>query len=144
MRLTTAKRMETDGLSGEIHVAADESMRPKGVDPEGTAEQADGAGLRTAADEDDRSHRMGLQVGPPGGRVDLTRFGGYLSSEGGRRSPCPGPVDHIPLSSGAGSSSWCGAARRPRTWRGSSSRRPMPSATGSCRPPGTRGAARMA
>jgi hypothetical protein len=59
--------METDGLSGEVHVAADESMRPKGVDPEGTTEQADGADLRTAADEDDRSRRMGLQVGPPGG-----------------------------------------------------------------------------
>ncbi len=68
MWLATAKGMETDGLSGEVHVAADESMRPKGVDPEGTTEQADGADLRTAADEDDRSRRMGLQVGPPGGR----------------------------------------------------------------------------
>src|SRR4030095_14723405 len=68
MWLATAKGMETDGLSGEVHVAADESMRPQGVDPEGTTEQADGADLRTAADEDDRSRRMGLQVGPPGGR----------------------------------------------------------------------------
>jgi len=87
MWLATAKGMETDGLSGEIHVAADESMRPKGVDPEGTTEQADGADLRTAADEDDRSRRMGLQVGPPGGREWLSRRrrldpGGYARAVG--------------------------------------------------------------
>src|SRR5713101_6409655 len=82
MRLTTAKRMETDGLSVEIHVAANEPMRPKGVDPEGTAQQADGAGLRTTADEDDRSDRMGLQVRPPGGR-EWPPCGSRLDTGGG-------------------------------------------------------------
>src|SRR5262245_8711027 len=68
MGFTTAKRMEADRLSVELDIAANKPMRPPGVDRKGTAQQADGPGLRAAADEDDRSDRMGLQIRAPVGR----------------------------------------------------------------------------
>ena len=67
MWLTTAERLEADGLVSKIHVAANEPVRPKGVDRKAMTQEADGTGLRTAADEDDRPDQMGLQVRPPGG-----------------------------------------------------------------------------
>ena len=68
MGLPTAKRVEADRLGVEIDTAANEPTRPQGVDREGTAQQADGPRLRTAAEKDDRADRMGLQVRSPGGR----------------------------------------------------------------------------
>jgi hypothetical protein len=67
MRLTTAERVEADGLVSKIHVAANEPLGPKGAHREAMPQEADGTGLRTAADEDDRPDRMGLQVRSPGG-----------------------------------------------------------------------------
>jgi hypothetical protein len=62
----------------------------------------------------------------------------------GRGSQCPGHVDRTLRSSATGWSSWCAAARAPRSWHASSSPRPTPSGTGWCRPRGTQAAARMA
>ena len=68
MRLTTAERMEADGVVSKIHVAANKPVGPKGVHRKAMTEEADGTGLRSAADEDDRPDRMGVQVRPPSRR----------------------------------------------------------------------------
>src|SRR5262249_35936170 len=47
--------------------------------------------------------------------VELSRFGGHLSFEEGKRSLCPGHVNHIQLSPVIGSSNWCAAGRHPRS-----------------------------
>src|SRR5262249_21206066 len=59
----------------------------------------------------------------PAARLELTRFGGDLSSAEGRRSPCPGHVNHTRLNFGSGSWNSCAAGRRPRSSRASSSPR---------------------
>jgi len=82
MGFTTAKRMEADRLSVEIDIAANKPMRPQGVDRKGTAQQADGPGLRAAADEDDRSDWMGLQIRAPVGR-ERPPCGRRLDTDGG-------------------------------------------------------------
>ena len=82
MGLTTAKRLEPDGLGVEIDIVANESMRPNGVDRVGTAQQADGTHLRTAADQDDRADPVGMQVRAPGGR-ERPSCGCRLDTDGG-------------------------------------------------------------
>src|SRR5262245_61920871 len=82
LRGATAKRMEADRLSVELDIAANKPMRPPGVDRKGTAQQADGPGLRAAADEDDRSDWMGLQIRAPVGR-ERPPCGRRLDTDGG-------------------------------------------------------------
>jgi hypothetical protein len=71
--------------------------------------------------------------------VDLPRFRGHLSSEGGRRPRCLGCACRIHRSCATALSSWSARARRPRSWHGSLNRLPARSATGLCRRPATRG-----
>ena len=51
MRLTTAERMEADGVVSKVHVAANKPVGPKGVHRKAMTEEADGTGLRRAADK---------------------------------------------------------------------------------------------
>ena len=73
MWLPSAKRMEADGLGAEIQIAADQAVGPKGSRLEGATEQAHGAGLRGAADEDHHAVGLSLQIRVPRDRERASR-----------------------------------------------------------------------
>ena len=66
--LPPAKRMESDGLGAEIHLAPDQAVGPEGIGLEGAPEEAHRTGLRSAPDEDHHPFGMGLQIRLPRGR----------------------------------------------------------------------------
>ena len=82
IRLTSAKRMDADGLGAKIHLAANQAVGPEGIRLEGTTEQAHGAGFRGAPDKDHHAFGPSLQVRLPRGR-ERTPLGSALDARGG-------------------------------------------------------------
>src|SRR3989441_4082511 len=82
MWLTSAKRVEADSLGAEVRFATDQTVGPEGIRLEGTTEQAHGAGLRGATDEDHHPFGPSLQVRLPPDR-ERAPLGSSLDAGGG-------------------------------------------------------------
>ena len=65
--VSSAQGIEADCINAQVELAAYQAIGPQAVGVEASAQQAYGTQLRSAADKDHHSLRLGLKIGPPGG-----------------------------------------------------------------------------